>query len=302
MMELRLRTRAHPDTVARQIGRHVADSDYRVLLTGPTRVLKPDGRPLVVYLPGQLRQVLHQHPDVYGILHGLRGITTDNRGMASGSRRMLPRGQKRSRTRQVPSAIVGAADPMGQQRYCRLTAWTGRHLPEYERLHVLLKEMAAAFAQHVPDRHAVQMRYVERTHQDWVVPGTPFTTITVNNTYSTGVHQDAGDLVAGFSCLAVLRRGTYTGARLVFPEWMVAADLADGDLVLMDAHDWHGNTRLECAHGLAEMAAADCDTCQAERISVVAYYRERVASCGSADQEQAKALALADKRSTRVST
>lgn len=298
MIELRLRTRAHPDTLAVQAGKLLTDTDYDLLLTGRSRVLKPDGRPLALYLPGALSGVLEKHPDVYDILHSLRTAKTENRGLASGTRRIPVKGQKRTYARPVASALVGAADPMGIWRYCRLTAWTGSHLPEYTRLRVLLEAMAEQFAAHVPDRYLVQDDYASRTHADWVIPGTPYTTITVNNTYATGTHTDAGDLAAGFSCLAVIRRGNYTGGRLVFPEWRTAVDLVDGDLLLMDAHDWHGNTEITCPHA-AGAAVRSCEHCHGERISVVAYYRERMAACGSASEEQARALADAERRSSK---
>lgn len=297
MQELRLRTRVNPATVAQQVGKQLGDDDYGLLLTGPCRVLKPDGGPLAVFLPGHLLPVLDANPDVYAVLHSLRSLQTDNRGLASGSRRLAPPDQKRSRTRKVRSAIVGAADPMGTARYCRLTSWTGQHLPEFGRLSVLLKEIGAAFAAHVPDRYAAQMGYVTRTDPDWVVPGTPFTTITVNNTYATGTHKDQGDLAAGFSCLAVLRSGRFNGGRLVFPEWRTAVDLHHGDLLLMDAHEWHGNTAISCPHGYRELDVSDCTACRGERISVVCYYRERMTECGTPAEEHTKAVGNADRRS-----
>lgn len=301
MMTIRLRNRTHPDTLAQQQGKHLTPEDYSILLSGPlpVKALKPNGQPLVVYLPGRLSKVQAEHPEVYEILHGLKSAKTDNRGLASGSRRLLPPGQKRSRTRLIASSIIGAADPMGTQPYCRLTAWTGKNLPKWEQLQPYLAEIAQAFEECVPDRYAVQQEYVSRTHPDWVVPGTPFTTITVNNTYSTGVHKDSGDLAEGFSCLAVLRRGSYTGGQLCFPEWRVAADLHDGDMLLMDAHDWHGNVELKCRHGHKEMKAQECGDCQAERISVVAYYRQKMTDCGSYEEETQKAHAAAERRSTR---
>jgi hypothetical protein len=82
-----------------------------------------------------------------------------------------------------------------------------------------------------------------------------------------------------------LRRGTYTGGVLVFPRLRVAVDLQDRDLILMDAHEWHGNTAIA---GLPD----------AERISVVSYYRSAMATCGTPDQEHEKALANVLKRSS----
>ena len=64
-----------------------------------------------------------------------------------------------------------------------------------------------------------------RLHPAWVIPGTPFTTATVNNTYAGAIHTDAGDLKAGFGVLVVLREGHYEGCETVFPEYGVGVDL-----------------------------------------------------------------------------
>jgi hypothetical protein len=127
------------------------------------------------------------------------------------------------------------------------------------------------------------MAQVDKTHPEWVVPGTPFTTITVNNTYPTGVHTDKGDLEQGFSNLTVLRRGRYSGGVFLFPEYRIGVDMGDGDLLLMDAHEYHGNTALHL------------ESPDAERISVVAYFRTRMVECGTAAEEADRALAHADR-------
>lgn len=292
MIELRLRTRLRAEDLEPKAGRVLGPADYDVLLTGAARVLKPDGKPLCVYLPGAVRP-WSQAADIYGVLHSLRTITTDNRGLASGTMRVQASGS-RTRTKQTPSTIVGMMDPAGQQRYCRLTAWTGKNVPQFEVLYPLLRDVAGALAHHVPDRYAAQMEYVRGTKPEWVIPGTPFTTITVNNTYPTGMHKDKGDLEAGFSTIACLRRGTYTGGRLMFPEYRVAVDLHDGDLILMDAHEWHANEDLVCACG--ERRFGMCDTCGAERISVVSYYRQGMVQCGTADEELAKAEQIRSRK------
>jgi hypothetical protein len=291
---MRLRTRARADVLVAQAGKILTPADYDIQIAGPARVLMPDGRPLCIYLPGHLSPVLGAHPAVYDVLHSLRNAKTDNRGLASGTRRREIKGAKRTRAKRIASAVVGALETSQQQRYCRLTAWTGQHLPEYEQLGVLLRPMSDALAVHVPDRHAAQAGHAAATHPDYVVPGTVFTTVTVNNTYPTGVHRDAGDLAAGFSTLACIRRGDYAGGLLTFPEYRVAVDMHDGDLLLMDAHQWHGNTMLACPHGLGDERMRAC--CGAERISVVAYYREKMTGCGSLADEQARGEAVAEIR------
>lgn len=300
LVELRVRTVVPDAEVQAKVGKIVTDRDYNVLLTGPCRLLRPDGRTLAVYLPGYLADEMDRQ---LARLSAIR-LITDNRGAASGSVRERRGEQKRTRTRRIISGTLGAVDPgpstgrtTGRLPVCRLTAWTGKQLPEWEALRPLLQRVDAAFAEHVPDRYAAQQKAARATHPDWLVPGTVFTTVTLNNSYSTGVHQDAGDLESGFSTLAVARRGAYTGGHLVLAGYRVAVDMRHGDLLLFDAHAWHGNTALRCPH-LADPDAQLVRPCPegCERISLVAYFRTKVQACGSAEAEAAKASALASRQ------
>jgi hypothetical protein len=58
-----------------------------------------------------------------------------------------------------------------------------------------------------------------------------------------------------------------------------------GDLLLMDAHEWHGNTHIR--------PRSD----DAERISVVSYYRTKIRDCDSPAAEAEKASAYAARTS-----
>jgi hypothetical protein len=286
MIDMRLRTKIAPEELELKVGKCLGPEDYNLVLTGPARIRKPDGRPLAVYLPGAMTEVLNV-PGVYEILHAIEmpGRTT-NRGLASGSPRFASK-QKRTYARNVSSATVGAVDPQGQQRYCRLTAWTGQNMPAWETLHPVLREVAANLEKYVPERYAVQAAHAAKSDPAWVVPGTPFTTVTINNSYPTGTHQDKGDLDEGFSTICCLRRGGYTGGQLVFPEYRVAVDMQHGDLLLMDAHDWHGNVVLTCSCG--KELNGHCKECGAERVSIVSYFRTKIAKCGSPEEEYQRA-------------
>jgi hypothetical protein len=280
LAEIRVRTKIPQSELDNKIGRIVTTSDYNVLLTGPTRVVGPTGQPMAIYLPGAIpRTMTDEH---YQVLHGIRAVT-DSRGNASGSRSYTVIKQLRSNN--VRSATIGSLDKSRSARnpYCRTTAWTGEHTEQFRSLYPLFGHISHLMAQYVPQRFAVQWARAEATDPAWRVAGTPFTTMTVNNTYPTGVHVDKGDLDGGFSCLAVLRRGSYKGGHFTFPEWRFAVDLQDGDLLLMDAHQYHGNTALEL------------ESKDAERISLVLYYRTAMLACGTAKAEGAKALASKTK-------
>jgi hypothetical protein len=284
MIDVRVRTAISDQELGAKLGKVLTPADYNLALTGPARVRKPDGSLLCVYLPGELTPAVAD--EARPVLHSLRGVTTNNRGLASGSPTIQLGQRKRMGSQFVRSAIVGAFDPSMNHAYCRLTAWTGAHLPQLVALLPLLQAVARAFEREVPDRYAVQAALADQTDPAWRFEGTPFSTVTVNNTYPTGVHVDDGDLAEGFSTIACLRMGTYAGGVLVFPRLRVGIDLGDRDVVLMDAHEWHGNTSIEGIPG-------------AERISVVSYYRTQMSSCGTPAEEHAKALADAGRRSAR---
>jgi hypothetical protein len=331
MSEFRLRSRVAPEALEKMLGKIVTDDEYDTLITGPARVLKPDGKPLAVYLPGALEDALLD--STYDTLHSLKQLQTDNRRLASGS--VAVKDGTRERSKLVASGIIGSFDASPRFQYCRLTAWTAKEIEKYGALAPLFQSIAAHFAEHVPDRYAAQMRFVNQTHPDWIIADTPFSTITVNNTYPTGVHTDAGDLDEGFSTLAVIRRGQYSGGRLVFPEYRGAVDMHHGDVLLMDAHEYHGNTALyindpscvmcgqpavwrlpvKTRHMFRTELKPFCQSCQnldivketqdgegaavikAERISVVSYYRTKIAACGSSEEEAAKAAVNAESKS-----
>jgi hypothetical protein len=190
---------------------------------------------------------------------------------------------------------MGSMDPVGPMQYCRLTAYTAKNVEKWGELLPLWQAIADHFQEHVPDRFKVQLDHAKRTPPEWVIPGTPFTTITINNSYSTGVHTDSGDLESGFSTLAVARRGEYTGGVLTFPQFQVGVDMQDGDMILMDAHEWHGNTLMTCACD-KPLTDGPCKECGAERISVVCYYRTKMTACGSYDEESEKKAAYGARR------
>mgnify|MGYP003134286485 CR=1 FL=1 len=281
LVELRVRTKIPQEELDKKVGRIIGEKDYNVRLTGATRVVGPSGRPLVIYLPKALSGAPNN--EHYPVLHKIRA-TTNNRGLASGSETYVVGNQSASNA--IASTIIGAFDGSPSTPrfpYCRTTAWTGQHTEQFRSLYPLFNRVASLFKRYVPDRYATQMARAEVTDRAWRVGDTPFTTMTVNNTYPTGVHTDKGDLDEGYSCLAVWRRGQYTGGHLVLPEYRIAIDLQDGDLVLMDAHQYHGNTQLE-------LQSED-----AERISLVLYYRTEMLACGTLMDEATKEVAAKKK-------
>lgn len=262
--------------------------DVTLQLRGDCDVYKPDGTPLVMLRRGALsKQLLEQ---AYPALHELRKYKTDNRGAYAGTKRIQARYgdgtiAKNTRTRtadgkvySVASAIVGYFDKQGGRiPFCRETAFTGKEPAQWATVVPMVQAAAALLKEVAPSRYDAQLAACAKCPSEYVIPGTPFTTLTVNNNVApAGTHKDAGDYKDGLGVISVLRRGRYTGAWLVFPEYRVGANLQDGDVLFFNSHDWHGVTAM---HKHSD---------DAERISVVYYMREKIQRCLPAAEQLAQ--------------
>lgn len=175
-------------------------------------------------------------------------------------------------SKSVHSAIVGYADRYPRIPYCRSTEFTRRYFEEYKKTLPYIKYIADLFKKYIPERYEPQKKAWERTHSDFRIPESPFTTITVNKNFRTACHYDAGDLREGFGNLAVLQAGEYSGAYTIIPKYGVGFDVRSCDVSFFNVHELHGNTELKTIGN-------------AERISIIAYFREKMVDCGSAAEE-----------------
>jgi hypothetical protein len=178
----------------------------------------------------------------------------------------------------VNSGIAGWFDRYPRIPYGRATSFTQKNPEKFAMAFPFLQTLAQGFKQLLPWRYNNQMEAAKKIDQEFLVPGTPFTTVTVNKTFRTAAHYDAGDLTTGLSNLLTLsNNGNYSGAYLVAPEYRVAVDVRPGDLLLINNHEvMHGNTPIVCHDE------------EAERISLVCYFREKMLELGSKAYEDCR--------------
>lgn len=256
----------------------VDDKDYDVLLTEDTAVFKPDGSLLCVFLRGAIPDEINAK--AWSVLRGYK-TKTDARGVATG---IQSKGRKKldgtySNVTKVPkgweviSGVIGFFERTVRYPHCHKCTWNAEFPEHYKRLLPLCQLVNDLFKQYVPDRWNAQKEVADSCHPSWLIEGTVFSTLTINKNFRTSCHLDAGDLPQGFSCLTVIREGTYQGGNLVFPDFRVAAELKTGDLILFDPHEFHGNTQIVPL------------TNGAQRCSIVYYMREKMPLCGSPEQE-----------------
>lgn len=95
----------------------------------------------------------------------------------------------------------------------------------------LIHAVDDVFREELPKRYEAQRAIVEQTSPDWIIKGTNFTTVTVNENWQTAVHKDKGDSSEGFGVMSVIEAGEYSGGYLVFPKYRIAVDMRTRDVV-----------------------------------------------------------------------
>ena len=177
----------------------------------------------------------------------------------------------------VYSGIAGWFDRYPRIPYGRATSYTARNPEKFALAYPFLQHLSEGFKDLLPQRYEAQMTAARKVDPRFLVPKTPFTTVTVNKTFRTAAHYDVGDLNAGLSNLLTLSPdGRYSGGYLIAPEYRVAVNPRPGDLLLINNHEvMHGNTPIVCEEG-------------SERISLVVYFREKMLELGSWEYENCR--------------
>ena len=281
-------------------GEILGDDAYDILIDEDANVYKPNGDPLVI-----LRKNVLTAESCEKAWRNLRdaAVDTDNRGIAGGKvdqsklepwvrigeisgggsgtrfKELRKDGSlsKTTRANPVRSGVVGFFDRSSRFPYCRTTAYTLKNGHQFQEAVPFIREINAVFAKEHPERYEAQRAHIEQTSPDFYIPGTVFTTVTVNKNWQTAVHKDAGDLAEGFGVMTAMCAGEFEGCYLTFPKYRVAVNMRTADVLLADVHEWHGNTPF---HGIPGTF---------ERLSFVLYYREHMRECGTAAEELERA-------------
>ena len=192
----------------------------------------------------------------------------------------------------VLSGVAGWFDRYPRIPYGRATSYTRDHFDKFKLAFPFLQSLDRGFRELLPQRWGNQKAAADKIDSRFLVPGTVFTTVTVNSNFRTAAHYDAGDLNSGLSNLLVVSNGgKYKGGYLILPEYRIAVNVRPGDLLLVNNHEcMHGNTPIE----LEEEGA--------ERISLVCYFREKMLELGSYEYENLRYEYVESRRKNKEHT
>jgi hypothetical protein len=192
-----------------------------------------------------------------------RILTSCNRKTATGSN------CEQSRT---PTGILGYIDCLTPQQKtllfginngARKTKFLKEKNKEWIETLSLYEKVDEIFKQATPKHYKQQKKEYNKIHSQLKIPKTNFTTITVNRNFRTATHTDKGDLKNGLSCIICIGNNKYKGGFLGFPKQKVLVKMRPGDVIFMDSHQPHCNTKLNTDKS-------------GVRFSLVCYVREKM--------------------------
>lgn len=169
----------------------------------------------------------------------------------------------KSRLKQPPSNLGRVV--------CRQTVFTAQNpRGAWDRAVPILQAIGKLHSTIDPVGYAQQEAYLDQhVSPELRIAGTAYTTVSVNRSFQTRIHCDAGDYRDGSGMLVVAGRD-FEGGQLCFPRYGIALCTEPGDFVAMDVHEWHGN--LPIVHTGAAGAPGF-------RLALIAYVREHMADC-----------------------
>jgi hypothetical protein len=192
-----------------------------------------------------------------------------NRGTSSGSTSKNIRDNPK-----IQTTIIGYFDRWSpKQKYLfkkkgiatplevRETAFVADHPEKFAKMVPFIEQIDRMYKKYLPEYYEKQYKKAKETH--FKIGDSSFSTVTTNINFTTTLHKDKGDDEEGFGNLCVIEKGNYTGGETCLPQYGIGVDVREGDILLMDVHEWHANLPIKLEK-------------DAERMSIVCYLRKKV--------------------------
>ena len=246
-----------------QKGNYCDDLSYDILITEDTDVYTTEGELLLKF-----RKKIMSDDEIDIGFHAYKGLAKPSRGRGAAAGMIDPTDQywknrklvnfnKWSANYEKPDGSLSkmkiqhsvASNPvgffgktnMGNPLPCRLSYVTQNDYNTYQAGLPYVNALSESYKELVPEEFEKQMIRSD-LNPHLKIKGTPFSTVTVNRNFRTGIHKDSGDY--GFGNLSCLENGSYHGGYFVMPAFRIAVDMRSGDHLCCDVHQYHGNTEM----------------------------------------------------------
>lgn len=242
-------------------------SDYKELIHQDTVFLE-DGRPIIVY-----KNIPQTH------LSEFRRLVHESHFIKS----------QRVNGTPTQSAIFGALPRIRHRHnYCRYTANTMNQKELNESIFAFARLVNDLYKRLLPEEFAHNLQVIEKSVQsEYVIAGTPFTTVNLNVNHAIKYHKDTGNFKNVYSNVLILKQQVQ-GGFLVCPEFDLAFAQQDGALILFDGQ--------HIVHGVTPIKATGPD---AYRCSCVFYALANMKNCYPYEEELSWAKKQRDEIESR---
>lgn len=280
--------------VAARSGTYVNESDYDLLIDGgDIDVFAPNGSWLLSHRADAIDWDNYGH--LVPLIAALRG-DVDGRGYAVFNEVKLPFLCKdgtvsASHIHHIPqleslgdgfSIRFGYSGRTGLNPYGHKTHHWEEQPEAFDAILPLIQALSAAYRNAMPEWFSTQQQLARQT-PDWLLPGTCFNNVTINQNMQFSLHKDKGNFDA--AVLTVLTSGEYSGGTLVFPQYLLGVRLKPGNVLVADTrHGWHGNTALYGAPGASY------------RHSYVAHFHRAMLKLGTTGEEAERRCRWRERR------
>lgn len=161
--------------------------------------------------------------------------------------------------------------------YCRITALATESPGAHKLICEYGKQIADLYKEVNEGMFKIHKEETEdRVRQDYIIPGTPFTSGIVNRNNQLKYHFDAGNFKSVYSCMLALRADT-AGGHLSLPEYDVGLEIAHNSVLFFDGQN--------ILHGVTPIKKMSTD---AFRYTIVYYSMEQMWQCLPLDEEIAR--------------
>lgn len=237
------------------------------IVKNSVKIKKENGEILAIFLKQHIKDKSH----ISAGRNLIRYKTwSNNRGVAAGRRK---KGSGFGKGVKVKSSVVGFMES-SHIWPCRKSALYKKHSEKFdEETSRLIKFISDEYYKYAPYNYKKQYVFCDLI-KPMKIHDTVFSTVTVNCDWRTRTHVDKGDLQDGLGNLSVFdytksdlkkhmyenKKCSWSGGEFLLPEYKVAFEITEGDLLFVDVHEVHCNSEI---NGVG-------------RVSLVCYARENI--------------------------
>lgn len=190
-------------------------------------------------------------------------MVSTNRGIANGTISREKNNSNFNKTAPINSSVIGYIDSANHKKPCRLTSYSSKYFNKYNEGLPFIERINEGYKEIATTEYNKQFEESLKV-QNYIIPNTVFTTVTINYNFRSAVHKDKGDFKDGFGTLVVCS-SNISGGLLLFPRYKLAIELFNGDFLSMNVHEWHCNSTINYNNGY--------------RLSFISYLRQNMVKC-----------------------